>query len=53
MGKTVLIVEDEKAIVEILKLTSSGRGTASWKHWTAKPDWSWRRRRIPTSFCWM
>ena len=48
MGKTVLIVEDEQNIVDILSFNLSREGYDTWRPMTGLRDCSWPWSRIRT-----
>ena len=45
MGKTILIVEDEQNIVDILSFNLSREGYDTLERTTERPDFSWRWSR--------
>ena len=53
MGKTVLIVEDEQNIVDILSFNLEREGYDTLEPTTATPACSWPWSRTPTWCCWI
>ena len=52
MGKTVLIVEDEQSIVDILSFNLTKEGYDTWRPWMAPRACSWPWSRTRTWCCW-
>ena len=53
MGKTVLIVEDDNNIAELLRLYLEKEGYATrWRQMAARA-WNSSGSTIPTLYCWM
>ena len=52
MGKTILIVEDEQNIVDILSFNLMREGYDTCMQLTAQQYCSWQLRRTRTLLCW-
>ena len=53
VGKKILIVDDEKNIVDILRFNLRKEGLPPSRPMTGEQRWNWRSARNRISSCWM